>query len=562
MTAIHRNERRRRRSLLTLETCEARVLMATVVPLGTATSYAVLGGTTVTNAGVSNIVGDVGVSPGTSITGLSPGAVSGGTIHAGDASAAVAEETVATAYQILADKAVDTSLSSQDLGGMTLTPGVYNFSAGAQLHGVLTLDAQGDPNAVFVIQTGSTLTTASNSSIVLINRASADNVYWQVGSSATLGASSAFEGNLLALTSITLGTSADISPGRAFAINGAVTMDSNAISRPLTISGTVFLDLNASGVNSPNDPGLVDRVVYVDLHGDGTLHADDPQAVTDAAGHYRIGGLTAGQYVLRVKTFSNDNPTGPSGSQLALNLTTGQVLIDTSFGLQPGSTIVPRTTTPTPFLGGTTTQEAIIESLYRTLLGRQGQSAEIQGWVGSVQAGETYADIAKEFLGSPEYRTNVIKADYLTLLGRTAEPAGIASWLAAFQAGWTETQISEAFVTTSEYNAKHADSSDYVESLYANVLGRDATVSEIVGWDAQLGTGMARSVLAADVIDSTEAYLRGIDGDYTAFLARVGDAPGVAHWLSLVQQGTLTLAGVEAEFFDTSEFALRASKAV
>jgi hypothetical protein len=109
---------------------------------------------------------------------------------------------------------------------------------------------------------------------------------------------------------------------------------------------------------------------------------------------------------------------------------------------------------------------------------------------------------------------------------------------------------------------KNADSSAYVESLYSNVLGRNATVSEVDIWDQQLGAGMPRSRLAAEVVESTEAYLRGIDGDYTAFLARVGEAPGIAHWLNLAQKGTLTLDGVEEYFFGSPEFVLLASKSI
>ena len=121
------------------------------------------------------------------------------------------------------------NLTGQNLGGLTLTPGVYSFSSSAQLTGTLTLDAQGDPNALFVFQIGSTLTTASNSSVVFINGGQGNNTFWQVGSSATLGTGTAFTGNILALASITLTTGANIRCGRALARNGAVTQDHNNI---------------------------------------------------------------------------------------------------------------------------------------------------------------------------------------------------------------------------------------------------------------------------------------------------------------------------------------------
>jgi len=196
--------------------------------LGTASSFAVLGGQSVTNTGATLVSGDLGVSPGTSVTGFPPGTVVGGTIHVADAVALQAQADNAAAYTTFAGEACNTDLTGQDLGGLTLTPGVYCFSSSAQLTGTLTLDAQGDANALFVFQIGSTLTTASNSSVLVINGASSCNVFWQVGSSATIGTTTTFVGNILALTSISLNTGASVD-GRALAHNGSVTMDTNTI---------------------------------------------------------------------------------------------------------------------------------------------------------------------------------------------------------------------------------------------------------------------------------------------------------------------------------------------
>lgn len=203
---------------------------ATAVTLGTADSFAVLAGSTVTNTGPSVVSGDLGVSPGSAVVGFPPGIVTNGTIHAGDAVAANAQADALIAYNALAGQACDVILTGQDLGGLTLTSGVYCFASSAQLTGTLTLDAQGNPDAVFIFKIGSTLTTASNSSVVLINGAQACNVYFQVGSSATLGTNTTFVGTIIALTSITAitGTTVD---GRLLALNGAVTLDTNRITK-------------------------------------------------------------------------------------------------------------------------------------------------------------------------------------------------------------------------------------------------------------------------------------------------------------------------------------------
>ena len=171
------------------------------VDLGTADSFAVLGGQTVTNTGASVLNGDLGVSPGTALTGFPPGIVNGA-VHAKDAVAGQAQTDLTTAYNNAAGQLPDSTISA-DLGGQTLNPGVYKkTSATTDLTGTLTLDAHGDPNAVFIFQLSSTLITASNSSVLLVNGARPCEVFWQVSSSATIGTGTTFVGNILALTSI------------------------------------------------------------------------------------------------------------------------------------------------------------------------------------------------------------------------------------------------------------------------------------------------------------------------------------------------------------------------
>ncbi|MEO8267189.1 MAG: ice-binding family protein [Ilumatobacteraceae bacterium] len=204
------------------------------VGLGTAASFSVLGGQTVTNTGPSVITGGIGLSPGSAITGFPPGTVNG-TIHAADAVALQAEADLTTAYNDAASRSTSAAISA-DLGGQRLLPGVYTGGT-LGLTGTLTLDAQGDPDAVFVFQSASTLITASSSNVVMVNGGNACRVFWQVTSSATLGTNSVFIGTVLALTSITATTGA-VLYGRLLARNGAVTLDNNKINRPSCTSGT------------------------------------------------------------------------------------------------------------------------------------------------------------------------------------------------------------------------------------------------------------------------------------------------------------------------------------
>lgn len=201
-------------------------MAAESVSLGSASDFAVLAGSTITNTGSSVINGDLGLSPGTSVTGFPPGAVNGSQqINNGEA--LQAQNDLVTAYNAAAGQTGAITVSS-DLGGQTLAPGVYNSASSIGLTGTLTLDGEGDGNAVFIFQAGSSLTTASGSNINFINGAQACNVYWQVGSSATLGTNSDFAGTVIALTSITLNSGADVD-GRVLARNGAVTLDDNTI---------------------------------------------------------------------------------------------------------------------------------------------------------------------------------------------------------------------------------------------------------------------------------------------------------------------------------------------
>jgi hypothetical protein len=200
------------------------------VLLGTADGFAVLAGSTITNTGPTVINGDLGLHPGTVVTGFPPGTVNGAQ-HVADAVAQQAKTDLVTAYNDAAGRPNSGTLPP-DAGGQTLTAGVYRTGSvpSLGLTGNLTLDAQGVQGAVFIFQVASTLTTATASSVTLINGAQACNVYWQVSSTATLGTTTAFKGNILATTSISVNNGVNVE-GRLLARNGAVTLINDTVTR-------------------------------------------------------------------------------------------------------------------------------------------------------------------------------------------------------------------------------------------------------------------------------------------------------------------------------------------
>jgi hypothetical protein len=229
----------------------ASVFAATAPRLGTALNFTVLGGSTITNTGATVVTGELGLHPGTSLTGFPPGVVTGAK-HLTDGAALQAKNDLVTAYNDAANSPATANLTGENLGGKNLNPGVYRFSSSAQLTGSLTLSGRG----IFIFKIASTLTTASHSVVRLTNGAEACQVFWQVGSSATLGSTTRFQGNLMALTSITLTTGADIPAGRVMARNGAVTLHANDISRPAGTCAAASANVPETGAMSSVLPGI------------------------------------------------------------------------------------------------------------------------------------------------------------------------------------------------------------------------------------------------------------------------------------------------------------------
>jgi len=271
--------------------------------VGAAQTFAVFGNTTVTNTGATMISGNLGVSPGTSITGFPPGILASGAIYTGANAVVVQAQADAQAlYSALVAKPCTTNLSGTDLGGLTLTPGVYCFNGAATLtagNATLTLDAQ-NSSGVFVFQIATTLTTGTNSAVNVINGNAATGVFWQLGTSATLGTGTQFAGNILANTSITVVSTARILCGRAVALNGAVTMDTNTISDNCTANNfdtgrTDFGSLGFAGAHASHDfngDGHSD-IFWRDTGGDLAVWLMNGATISQAAGLGTVPGSLA-----------------------------------------------------------------------------------------------------------------------------------------------------------------------------------------------------------------------------------------------------------------------------
>lgn len=278
------------------------------VDLGNATPFAVLAGTTVTNTGPTVISGDLGVSPGTAVTHFPPGQVINGTQHDGDAVALAAQSDLTTAYNDAAGRTPYT-VQSTDLGGTKLAPGVYHTASAMSLTGTVTLDGQGDPNAVFIFQAGSTLITASNSTVALTGKAQACNVFWQVGSSATLGTYTTFVGSILALTSATVQTGTTVA-GRVLARNGQVSLDDNVITAS-TCAPTITSVTPSSGATAG---GTVITITGTNLGG--------VTSVTVGGSPVTVTGGTS-------TTITGTTPAGRAGPVNVVVTTPGGTVTDT-----------------------------------------------------------------------------------------------------------------------------------------------------------------------------------------------------------------------------------------
>jgi hypothetical protein len=386
-----------------------------VPPLGAAQSFAALGGTAITATGSAVISGNVGVSPGSAVTGFPPAVIQNGQIYTGAASLAGQAQTSAlAAYNNLKGQACNpvNNLSGKILGQtpgfLTLGPGVYCFDTSAQLNATLTLNDGGDPNAIFIFQIGTTLTTASSSQVMMSSGGRGTNVYWQVGSSATIGTSTIFRGHIIANTTITLTTSASTT-GRVFALNGAATIDSTAVD-------AVPTGIQFSAANFNMNEGCGGGTITVTRTGDTTGVATVDYATSDSTALQRTDyTLTSGTIVFAAgessKTFTvlgtkdSYNTEGMETINLTLSNPTGA-----SVGSQGTATVsiaddttVPANSQPIDDAGTFVCQH------YHDFFSRQADASGQSFWTNEI------ASCVNDASCRDEKRTNVSAAFFLSI---------------------------------------------------------------------------------------------------------------------------------------------------
>jgi hypothetical protein len=328
----------------------------------------------------------------------------------------------------------------------------------------------------------------------------------------------------------------------------------------VTIKGSVFLDPNLNGTFVAGDALLAGETVYVDLKGDGTLDPGDPTAVTDAAGNYALTS-PPGTYTVRVATYPGDVATGPNGGGYAVTLGIGSGSPIVNLGLTQGGSIAPLHASTAPFgAGNSSLYMAEVNGLYSIVLGRVPDNSGFAFWEGALAGGASVAQVASAFLHSAGYESNVIASYYQSFFGRTASLAEVSGWVAYMQqSGASLETVATLFLTNPYYNTLHASNADFIQSLYGNLLGRQASTQEIAAWQSFMVGPVTRADVVRLIIQAADT--RAVQGDYEALFGRQADPAGLAAAVNALQSG-FSLVDLDVMFIASNEFATRAAKTV
>jgi hypothetical protein len=298
-----------------------------------------------------------------------------------------------------------------------------------------------------------------------------------------------------------------------------------------TVTGQVYLDLNANGVLNAGEPGLAGRVVFLDLNHDGTLDPGDPTATTDANGNFTLTSSVTGSFAV-VEATDQDANNRYVVDQTVTN-TDGSV----SIGVVPISPVAPVPVVPNPFSASPSSDAntAFVQSLYKAVLGRTGGDSEVAGWLVKLNDGTTEQEVVMGFINSPEHCQDEVNCYYEEFLHRAPDPSSTV-WVNELLAGVSEETITEDFLDSPEYQAANQDSTQFVENLYLDVLGRQGDSSEVAGWLTALASGTSRESVVASFVQSTEAIDQVVDSFYTAYLHRQAEPVSSDVWATMLEQ--------------------------
>ena len=315
----------------------------------------------------------------------------------------------------------------------------------------------------------------------------------------------------------------------------------------LTTSGLVYDDLNAGGTYQTGESGLAGRVVFLDLNGDGTLDPGDPTATTNAQGQFTLGGGLAGEFPVLEAT-GQDGATRYVVDQTS----TGDTV---SIGVVPISPVAPVAVVPSPF---STTRSgdpntAFVQSLYRAVLGRDGEPGGIDSWVARMNSGLTRGGVAADFINSTEHRQDEVTAYYEEFLHRAPDP-GSSLWVDDLTSGVSEEKVVESILNSPEYQAAHADQTTFIDDLYIDVLGRQADAPGEASWQTALTSGTSRQTVIADFVQSAEAVDQLVTSDYTAYLHRQPESGTSGLWATMLESPNGSATDVAIGILASEEF--------
>jgi hypothetical protein len=334
------------------------------------------------------------------------------------------------------------------------------------------------------------------------------------------------------------------------------------------ISGTVFDDSNANGVQDAGEPGLAGQTVFLDLNGSGVLQAGDPTAITDANGNFQLGVPGPGTYILRQVLLGGMLLSAPSGGSYQVMVAGGANVSGQNFADVPTSIAVPLTLPPnTPFPAQANANADYVEAVYRAILDRDADASGLAGWTSQLNSGAlSRLQVVEGIRNSPEHFTQEVEQLYLTLLNRPADAQGLQNWVQQLESGMREEQVAFDFLNSPEYLSK--GDKYFIDHMYESVLGRTFDAAGEASWLSQLGDDasgnpthaatLTHEQVIASFLYSVESETRLVEGYYEVFLQRAADPAGLNNWLGQLQQG-LPFLTIGQLFLASDEFYNRAA---